>query len=166
MENQCCRVEYFCPFPVNVRTAANLAKKRNMIILNLKCASEHSFEGWFASTEAFDDQTRARLVSCPLCADTAITRLPSGPHVKRVGEKPAGGGMPALLSDAMKAVAEMIARSENVAERFPEEARKIHYGETAPRSIRGQASMQETRELLEEGIGVIPLPFPAKEDTH
>ena len=66
----------------------------------------------------------------------------------------------------MKAVAEMIARSENVAERFPEEARKIHYGETAPRSIRGQASMKETMELLEEGIGVIPLPFPAKEDTH
>ena len=143
-----------------------MAKKRNMIILNLKCASEHPFEGWFASTEAFDEQTCARLVSCPLCADTVITRLPSGPHVKRTGERPAGGGTPALLPDAMKVVAEMIAHSENVAERFPEEARKIHYGETAPRSIRGQASMQEARELIEEGIGVIPLPFPAKGDTH
>lgn len=136
-----------------------------MIILNLKCASDHAFEGWFASSEAFDDQTRARLVSCPLCADTAIVRLPSGPRVKRTGEKPVTG-MSALPPDAMKAVAEIISRSENVAGRFPEEARKIHYGEAAQRSIRGQASMEETRELLEEGIGVIPLPFPAKEDTH
>ena len=74
--------------------------------------------------------------------------------------------MPALHPDAMKVVAEMIAGSENVAERFPEEARKIYYGETAPRSIRGRASMQEARKLVEEGIGVIPLPFPAKGDTH
>ena len=140
-------------------------QSRTMIILNLKCASDHPFEGWFASTEAFDDQTRARLISCPLCADTAIARLPSAPRVKRAGEKPASG-MPAPLPDGMKVIAELIARSENVAERFPEEARKIHYGEAAPRSIRGKASIEETRALLDEGIGIIPLPFPAKEDTH
>lgn len=137
-----------------------------MIILNLKCAADHSFEGWFASTEAFDEQTGSRRVSCPLCADTAIVRLPSGPHVKRAGEASAAGE-PAISPNAvMKAMAGMLAKSENVAERFPEEARKIHYGETPPRSIRGKASLEETRELLEEGIGVIPLPFPAKEDAH
>ena len=71
-----------------------------------------------------------------------------------------------MLPDAMKAVAALIARSEDVAERFPEEARKMHYGEVAPRSIRGKASMEETRELIDEGISIIPLPFPAKEDVH
>ena len=66
----------------------------------------------------------------------------------------------------MRALSEMAKSSEDVAGRFPEEARRMHYGETAPRNIRGQASAHETRELLEEGIAVLPLPFPAKEGIH
>jgi hypothetical protein len=139
-----------------------------MIVLDLKCSSDHAFEGWFASSQAFDDQATARLVSCPICADTAVIRLPSGPHIKRAGEVIAAGkDLPARLPDAaLKAYANMLASSEDVAAQFPEEARKIHYGEAPARSIRGKATLQETRELIEEGIGVIPLPFPAKEDTH
>ena len=143
-------------------------RDENMIVLNLKCSSDHAFEGWFASSQAFDDQAAARLVSCPICADTAVIRLPSGPHIKRAGEViVAGKDLPVRPPDAaLQAYAHMLASSEDVAAQFPEEARKIHYGEAPARSIRGKATLQETRELIEEGIAVMPLPFPAKEDTH
>jgi hypothetical protein len=137
-----------------------------MIVLNLKCASDHSFEGWFTSSEAFDDQIRSGLVSCPMCANTTIARLPSCPHVKRAVADGSSTGNTQLATDAMKLMAELIAQTENVADRFPEEARKIHYGEAEPRNIRGQASLKDAKELMEEGISVLPLPFPAKKDTH
>jgi hypothetical protein len=65
-----------------------------------------------------------------------------------------------------RTLADLMASSEDVAERFPEEARRIHYGEAPSRNIRGQASLIETRELIEEGIAVLPLPFPAKGEIH
>lgn len=141
-----------------------------MIVLNLKCSVEHIFEGWFASAMAFDEQAKSGLISCPICADRGISRLPSGPYVKRNGPadavRSATDLSPSLADAAFKAYGEMISKSENVAEQFPEEARKIHYGEAPARSIRGKATLQETHELIEEGIGVLPIPFPLKEDTH
>lgn len=138
-----------------------------MIVLNLKCASDHAFEGWFASSEAFDEQLVRHLVACPICATTEVVRLPSGPRIKRSAEvateRQPVMSMPAEL---VKAFAHMVAQAENVDERFPEEARRIHYGEAPARSIRGKASQEETEELMEEGIMVMPVPFPAKEDTH
>jgi hypothetical protein len=99
-----------------------------------------------------------------MCGDTHVSRLPSGPRVKRGGESAEPARQ--MMAHMMRTLLDMARSSEDVAERFPEEARRIHYGETEKRSIRGQATMQETRDLLEEGIYVLPVPFPAKEDVH
>ena len=131
-----------------------------MIVLNLSCSNRHRFEGWFASAEEFSRQAESRLVSCPYCNDDGITRLPSGPHVKR-----AAAAEPAT-PDFITAIAALARDSENVGTRFPEEARKIHYQEVAPRSIRGIASTMEVKALIEEGITVLPLPIPAKDEVH
>jgi hypothetical protein len=135
-----------------------------MIILNLQCTEAHSFEGWFDSTDDFDRQVRSAMVACPLCGDTQVSRLPSGPRVKRANDAVEPG--PQVMTHMMRALSEMAQNSEDVAERFPEEARRMHYGETEPRNIRGQATLTETRELLEEGIAVLPAPLPAKKDIH
>lgn len=129
-----------------------------MIVLNLRCSNRHQFEGWFASTEEFSRQAETRLVSCPHCSDVGITRLPSGPHVKR--------NVTAEPAEINAAIAALAKNSENVGAQFPEEARKIHYEEIPPRSIRGIASITEVKALIEEGIAVLPLPAPAKDEMH
>lgn len=136
-----------------------------MIVLNLQCAEAHPFEGWFDSIEDFDRQASASTVACPLCGDSRVSRLPSGPHIKRVANDGADASRQ-LMARMMRNLAELTKNSEDVAERFPDEARRIHYGEAEPRNIRGQATLEETRDLLEEGITVLPLPLPAKEDLH
>ncbi len=142
-----------------------------MIVLNLTCAEGHHFEGWFPSSEAFDEQRQRSLVACTLCASTAVTRLPSSPRISKGArspdsDQPQPEQAALALAAAVKAVAQMAAQCENVEHRFPEEARKIHYGEAEPRNIRGKASLEETRELLDEGISVLPLPVPPENETH
>ena len=132
-----------------------------MIVLNLTCTNAHEFEGWFASAEEFDRQAETRLVSCPCCGDLGITRLPSGPHIKRSATSVQQEG-----EDLISALAEMAQKSENVGAQFPEEARKIHYHEVPPRSIRGIASSSEVKALIEEGVPVLPLPVPPKDQVH
>ncbi len=140
-----------------------------MIVLNLHCRHEHRFEGWFASVDAFDDQKARGLLSCPICNCGEVSRLPCGPRIissARACGDDADESIAAvqnLLREAVKAIAR---DSENVGERFPEEARKIHYNESPARSIRGTASLRETRDLLDEGIVVLPLPVPPSEETH
>lgn len=143
-----------------------------MIVLNLVCRQEHRFEGWFASLEAFEDQQERSLVNCPICNSSEVSKLPSGPHVVTSGgratEADDGGqesleAVQGLLLEALKSAAR---DSENVGRRFPEEARRIHYKEAPARNIRGVASQEETQELLDEGIVVVPLPVPPSEDTH
>lgn len=131
-----------------------------MIVLNLSCSNKHQFEGWFASAEEFSRQAETHLVSCPFCNDVGITRLPSGPHVKRALASETAN--PAVIA----AIAEMARDSENVGAQFPEEARKIHYEEVPPRSIRGIASITEVKALIEEGIAVLPLLTPNKDEVH
>lgn len=136
-----------------------------MIVLNLQCTAEHRFEGWFASTDAFEDQVRRHLVTCPVCASADVSRLPSAPRVLRNGSgdaAPGAGRQP--LEQLARAWMELVAGSENVAGRFVEEARRIHYGEAPARNIRGEASLAEVSELLDEGIAVLPL--PVKEGLH
>ncbi len=150
-----------------------------MKVLNLCCPLGHGFEGWFASEADFQDQTARALVCCPLCNDANITRLPSAPRLNLSGarapeaapESPAaaksrpdamGGAAPAALQALwVQAVQQVMRDTEDVGERFPEEARRIHYGETQHRGIRGQASAQDRAALAEEGIEVLPLPLPA-----
>ncbi|MDQ0013334.1 hypothetical protein J2W23_001713 [Variovorax boronicumulans] len=143
-----------------------------MKVLDLRCAHGHGFEGWFASNEAFETQLAGGLVECPVCGDTAIVKLLSAPRLNLGNAKaPAAEAAPAAPSQVpaqlspearwMRAVREVIAKTEDVGDRFAEEARKMHYGETEERGIRGQATPEQTEALLDEGIAVMPLPMPA-----
>jgi hypothetical protein len=147
-----------------------------MKVLNLQCSHRHSFEGWFTSEDDFQGQLEREQIECPLCGDTAIRKMLSAPRLNLGAPQPQAQQLPSSSSsqrrqvmnapDAsmqaawMKMVRHVIANTEDVGERFAEEARKIHYGETEERGIRGQASLEETEALMEEGIGVLPLPLP------
>ena len=140
-----------------------------MKVLNLRCANGHGFEGWFASDDEFMAQNGRGLIECPLCADRIVSRLPSAPRLNLSGQRePAAPPAPAaeptakpLQTQWMHAVRRMLESTEDVGERFPEEARRIHYGEIEARGIRGQASAEERRALLDEGIEIMSLPLPA-----
>ena len=137
-----------------------------MKVLNLQCSHSHTFEGWFASEDDFRGQLERGLVECPVCEDTHITKMLSAPRLnlgagkEEPKQQVATTPDPALKAQWMKMVRHVMANTEDVGERFPEEARRIHYGETEERAIRGQASREQTEALLEEGIGVVPLPIP------
>ena len=146
-----------------------------VIVLNLECAQAHQFEGWFASSEAFELQCAQGMVPCPVCGEQKVHRRPSAPHVARAAApspapeappQPAAAPNPvAILSKMIEALRKDMPNMEDVGEHFADEARKIHYGDAEERPIRGQASVGEAVELLEEGISVLPLP-PAKENLH
>lgn len=142
-----------------------------MIVLNLRCHQDHAFEGWFASPDDFTGQVEKGMVSCPVCGSMEVNRLPSGPRVISHSSASKGKSLaePRLPPEAVAligALAEAARSAEDVADRFPEEARKIHYGEVPARGIKGQASLAETRELLEEGIAVLPVPGLNKNKVH
>jgi hypothetical protein len=138
-----------------------------MKVLDLQCPQQHTFEGWFGSEGEFQDQLARGLVECPLCGDVSVTKMLSAPRLNlgAVQEAPPRQEVvtapDATMQAAwMKMVRHVMANTEDVGPRFAEEARKMHYGESDERGIRGQASVRETQELLEEGIGVLPLPLP------
>ncbi|NUA25746.1 DUF1178 family protein [Cupriavidus basilensis] len=149
-----------------------------MKVLDLRCAQDHRFEGWFASEDDAQSQISRNLVQCPVCEDHAITRLPSAPRLNLSGAaaapagKPAGAKAPAapatLQSLYLKAVKQVLARTEDVGERFAEEARRMHYDEAPERGIRGTASPDEVRALAEEGIDTFQLVVPdaLKQTAH
>jgi len=136
-----------------------------MKVLDLRCGSDHRFEGWFASEEDFQSQEERGLVACPICADSHVSRLPSAPrlNVSNLREAPQPAPVdPQVVRQThfMRAVRHLIERTEDVGARFPEEARRIHYGEVAERGIRGQATPEAADALREEGIEVFSLPVP------
>jgi hypothetical protein len=139
-----------------------------MKVIDLRCQSGHRFEGWFASDDDFLEQNGRGLIECPLCADKVVVRLPSAPRLNLSGAReptPAAPATPdpALASQAkwLEMVRHVVANTEDVGERFADEARRIHYGETPERGIRGQATAEQREALVEEGIEVHPLPIPA-----
>ncbi len=141
---------------------------RAMKVLNLQCSHQHAFEGWFGSEDDFQSQLGRSLVECPMCGDTGITKMLSAPRLNLGASAPDAAPKQEVVTapDAtmqaawMKMVRQVMANTEDVGDKFPEEARKIHYGEAEERGIRGQASVAETEALMEEGIGVLPLPVP------
>lgn len=139
-----------------------------MKVLNLRCAHDHRFEGWFASDQDFLSQGERGLVACPLCDDKTITRLPSAPRLNVSTLRGDASTRPAAAEIAqaraqgrwLRAVRDVLNSTEDVGDRFPEEARRIHYGETKERGIRGRASAEDASALREEGIEVISVPVP------
>ncbi len=140
-----------------------------MKVFDLCCDQEHTFEGWFASGEDFDRQLAVGMIECPVCASVDVRKLLSAPRLNLGGAQNAtessGKELVAMPNDdSMRSMMLQIARhiaanSEDVGERFPEEARRIHYEEAPKRSIRGMASKEDAAELKDEGIEVMPVPF-------
>lgn len=144
-----------------------------MIRYSLACDRGHGFEGWFSSSSDYDRQSVGGLVACPVCGSTTISKQLMTPSVatarKREAREDAVGTKEIAHAGADPRKQEIIARmralrqellsgSDDVGRNFPEEARKIHYGESEARGIHGQASLAEAAELVEEGIAVLPLP--------
>lgn len=160
-----------------------------MKVYNLVCHLDHHFEGWFASEVDALEQQENGLLTCPMCDSHEVSRLPSAPRiakhsnreVTRVSAPEEGASMgnsmvltgqeqanlqAKVQATVMKAMRELISKTEDVGSDFAEEARKIHYREAPERSIRGHATADETAELREEGIEVVALPvLPALKDT-
>jgi hypothetical protein len=148
-----------------------------MKVYNLQCEAQHQFEGWFASEDDYTRQLQTGLLECPICGDKTVQRLPSAPRLNLGAAAQPTEPVPtpaaqaqqvmmppeqlrALQAAYLQFARAVVAQTEDVGERFAEEARRIHYGEVAQRGIRGQASREETQALLEEGIAVMPLPLP------
>jgi len=143
-----------------------------VIVFELICTDRHRFEGWFASADDFESQRAHGLLSCPVCSDSSIEKLLTAkigkPDVDPAPERgvaavPAQDHVPRSLNELIDYV---LLNTENVGKDFPAEARRIHRKQAPQRSIRGVASGEETRELLEEGITVMPLPVPPRKDWH
>lgn len=135
-----------------------------MKVLDLQCPDGHRFEGWFASADDYESQRERKLVECPMCGATQVSRLPSAPRLNLSGATEAGATPAAraaqLQGQVLRALREVLEKTENVGDRFAEEARRIHYKEAPSRSIRGVATAEDAQALVEEGIEVMPLPVP------
>ena len=145
-----------------------------VIVFDLTCAHGHRFEGWFASADDFERQSKAVLVRCPVCDDPSVARLPSAKvhvgratiDVPRTEETPDTESVAGFPDELVRKLREIVRNTENVGRRFPEEARKIHYEEVPVRPIRGQASKDEADALRDEGIDFTPLPPFLTRDSH
>jgi hypothetical protein len=126
-----------------------------MIRYALICEEGHNFDGWFRDSDAFDEQCAQRQVACPFCASTYVTRGVMAPHVAR-GDRSEDmarlRGMVRQLRDAL------VAQTEDVGDRFPEEARAMEDVDASRRPIRGRATFEEAKALLEDGIEILPIP--------
>lgn len=155
-----------------------------MIRYTLACDKGHQFESWFADSAAYDKQAKRKLVSCPICGSAKVDKTIMAPRVstskKRAKTADMAAGMPAAapapvatentpvamvspqeqeFRAKLKELREQLTKnSDNVGDKFPEEARKMHYGEIEHRSIYGEASPQDAKEMLEEGIEFHPIP--------
>jgi hypothetical protein len=136
-------------------------------VFNLRCGQQHAYEGWFASEDEFVAQQERGIVACPLCGNTEAVRMPNAARLKIARHAAPAESKPAepttevtLQSQWLRAVRQVLSSTEDVGERFPEEARRIHYGEVEERGIRGRATKEDADALREEGIEVMALPLP------
>jgi hypothetical protein len=136
-----------------------------VIVYSLHCSTGHAFEGWFRDSAAYDAQASDGKLVCPVCDSRKIEKAPMAPSLpSAVGERKSAPVVSA--SDELRKMRQFMTglrkyveeNADYVGPRFPEEARKIHYGETEERHIYGEATPDEARELIEEGVDVAPLP--------
>lgn len=135
-----------------------------MIVYRLVCSTGHEFEGWFKDSAAFDVQAAHGALECPVCSDGNVKKAIMAPALRKSEQLP----VPSAPQPApeMQKVRQFMAgyrkfveeNAEYVGPKFPEEARKIHYGETEDRHIYGESTLREARELIEEGIEIAPVP--------
>lgn len=137
-----------------------------MIVFDLCCARGHKFEAWFASSAAYEAQRGQGLLSCPACGSVEVEKAVMAPNIAvRRETAPVAAPDPspereALLRALAQAQARLLEKSEWVGARFAERARAMHLGEETPATIHGQASLDEARDLVADGVPIAPLPFP------
>lgn len=150
-----------------------------MIRYNLHCEHGHGFESWFQSSSAYESQEKRKLVNCPVCGSAKVERAIMAPQiVSKKGRESAppapapaatevttAASTPLMMAQERELRAKLkelrdhiVKNADNVGERFPNEARKMHYGDIEHRPIYGEASPDEARSLIEEGVEVTPLP--------
>jgi hypothetical protein len=149
-----------------------------MIRYALHCERGHEFESWFQTSSAYESQVKRKLVTCPACGSAKVEKAIMAPRIvskkarPKVDEAPAAptdvaapASTPLLMAEErelrakLKELREHIVKTaDNVGERFPNEARKMHYGDIEHRPIYGEASPDEARALIDEGVEVTPLP--------
>jgi hypothetical protein len=138
-----------------------------MIKYALGCAEGHAFESWFPDSAAYEKQRKRGFVACPECGSTEVDKAIMAPAVVG-GERAGGESGPEIVVDAGRRQArqfllrmrrEIEANTEDVGAKFPQEARAIHLGEAPERAIRGRASLEEARSLVEDGVSVLPVPM-------
>jgi hypothetical protein len=152
-----------------------------MIRYALRCDKGHAFESWFQSSAAYESQHKRKLVSCPACDSTKVEKAIMAPRLTKKGNAKSTALAPpqpvipeAASSDAVPLIStqerelraklkelrdHIVSKADNVGESFPTEARKMHYGDIEHRPIYGEASLEEARDLIDEGIEVAPLPI-------
>jgi hypothetical protein len=149
-----------------------------MIVYELRCSTGHGFEAWFRNSEAYDQQHAAHQISCPVCGIEDVSKAPMAPRIGRSKSEsreqtPAKTQPDQMNPEQMRVVMSKIAElnqhiastCDYVGKAFPEEARKIHYGETEHREIYGEASPKEAAELRDEGIAVAAVPWIRRSDS-
>lgn len=132
-----------------------------MISFNLRCEHDHEFEGWFKDSAAFDQQAENHQLECPYCGSNKVVKGLSAPNISTSRSQEKAQTEVAIKAQQMiTAMRKQVEENcDNVGTRFAEEARKIHYGEVKPRGIYGQATADEARDMVDEGIEFTPLPW-------
>ena len=151
-----------CDKILQYELVATNIEKYCMVVYDLVCDLHHQFEGWFKSAAEFGEQQNQGMLSCPFCHSNNIEKRPSAAYISTRKSLPKEGIAAKNTTELSKMITEftqhIVANSEDVGAAFPEEAKKMHYGEIAGRNIRGVASVAEMKSLQKEGIKVLPLP--------
>lgn len=130
-----------------------------MIVYNLRCRNAHEFEGWFRDSAAYDEQALDGSLTCPVCDSRKVEKAIMAPALSGAKKQTAGADEAKQMRQFMTGLRQYVQQNADyVGPNFAEEARKIHYGEADHRHIYGEASVEEAKELLEEGVDVAPLP--------
>jgi hypothetical protein len=137
-----------------------------MIAYDLQCVNGHAFEGWFEDSEAYQDQKKKKLIACPACDTTQVSRIPSTFAIKSSPIPKKGSREAENLKQVGKEIVDFVEKNfDDVGCNFAKEALKIHYGVEEPRNIRGVSTKEEEKMLKEEGIDFLKIPMPAPPET-
>lgn len=137
-----------------------------MIAYDLRCMKGHFFEGWFEDEKAYLSQKKKGLVTCPVCDDTTVSRVPSTFAIKSSPTLPKPGSSGSQLAAFSRQIVDYVQKNfDDVGCDFATEALKIHYGVKDPRNIRGTSTEEEEKTLKDEGIQFLKIPIPATSET-
>jgi hypothetical protein len=137
-----------------------------MIAFDLQCENNHTFEGWFKDSQAYEEQQKKGLIACPVCNDTNVFKVLSTFAIKSGNSLPKTENDEIALAKIREQVSDYVEKNfDNVGTDFSKEALKIHYGVSEPRNIRGISTKAEEKTLKEEGVEFFKLPTPEPSDT-